>query len=56
MVQTPAFDPRVFRDTLGHYASGITIISGIDEDGPTGFPCQSFYSVSTEPLPDSFRS
>ncbi|CAH0176747.1 Flavin-dependent monooxygenase, reductase subunit HsaB [Arthrobacter sp. Bi83] len=56
MVQTPAFDPRVFRDTLGHYASGITIISGIDEDDPIGFACQSFYPVSTEPLPDSFRS
>ena len=50
----PAFDPRVFRDTLGHYASGITIISGIDEEGPIGFTCQSFYSVSTEPPLVSF--
>ncbi|WP_160669298.1 flavin reductase family protein [Pseudarthrobacter sp. ATCC 49987] len=50
----PAFDPRVFRDTLGHYASGITIISGIDEDGPIGFTCQSFYSVSTDPPLVSF--
>ncbi len=50
----PAFDARVFRDTLGHYASGITIISGIDEEGPIGFTCQSFYSVSTEPPLVSF--
>jgi len=50
----PAFDPRVFRDTLGHYASGITIISGIDEQGPVGFTCQAFYSVSAEPPLVSF--
>lgn len=49
-----ALDPRVFRDTLGHYASGITIISGIDEEGPIGFTCQSFFSVSTEPPLVSF--
>ena len=47
-------DQRAFRDTLGHYASGITIISGIDEEGPIGFTCQSFYSVSTEPPLVSF--
>ncbi|WP_087874148.1 flavin reductase family protein [Arthrobacter globiformis] len=50
----PVFDPRVFRDTLGHYASGITIISGIGEGGAIGFTCQSFYSVSTEPPLVSF--
>jgi 3-hydroxy-9,10-secoandrosta-1,3,5(10)-triene-9,17-dione monooxygenase reductase component len=54
IAQAPALDPRVFRDTLGHYASGITIISGIDEEGPVGFTCQSFYSVSTEPPLVSF--
>jgi 3-hydroxy-9,10-secoandrosta-1,3,5(10)-triene-9,17-dione monooxygenase reductase component len=49
-----SIDPRAFRDTLGQYASGITIISGIDETGPVGFTCQSFYSVSTEPPLISF--
>ena len=52
------FDPRVFRDTLGHYASGITIIGGLEEGEngiePVGFTCQSFYSVSTEPPLVSF--
>jgi flavin reductase (DIM6/NTAB) family NADH-FMN oxidoreductase RutF len=47
-------DPRVFRDTLGHYASGITIIGGLEGDEPVGFTCQSFYSVSTEPPLVSF--
>lgn len=47
-------DPRAFRDTLGHYASGITIIGGLAGDEPVGFTCQSFYSVSTEPPLVSF--
>lgn len=47
-------DPRSFRDALGHYASGITIIAGLEGDEPVGFTCQSFYSVSTEPPLVSF--
>lgn len=49
-----AIDPRRFRDTLGHYASGITIVAGVCDDGPAGFTCQSFYSVSIEPPLVSF--
>ncbi|MCU1513677.1 MAG: flavin reductase [Microbacteriaceae bacterium] len=49
-----SIDPRTFRDTLGHYASGITIIGGITDGEPHGFTCQSFYSVSTEPPLISF--
>lgn len=49
-----AIEPRAFRDTLGHYASGITIVAGFDGDEPIGFTCQSFYSVSTEPPLVSF--
>ncbi|HWH25976.1 MAG TPA: flavin reductase family protein [Pseudolysinimonas sp.] len=47
-------DARAFRDTLGHYASGITIIAGLEGDEPVGFTCQSFYSVSAEPPLISF--
>lgn len=43
-----------FREALGHYASGITVITGHDGQGPTGFTCQSFYSVSVEPPLVSF--
>ena len=48
------FDPRQFRDTLGHYASGITIVSGIHNGEPVGFTCQSFFSVSIDPPLISF--
>lgn len=47
-------EPVAFRDTLGLYASGITIITGVDRQGPIGFTCQSFYSVSTDPPLISF--
>lgn len=52
-VGTP-IDQRVFRETLGHYASGITVISGTVGEEPFGFTCQSFYSVSVEPPLVSF--
>ncbi|MEV5012517.1 MULTISPECIES: flavin reductase family protein [unclassified Streptomyces] len=47
-------DPATFRTTLGHYASGITIIGGHDGLEPVGFTCQSFYSVSVDPPLVSF--
>ena len=51
---TAPIDARLFRDTLGHYASGITVISGLEADEPVGFTCQSFYSVSIDPPLVSF--
>ena len=47
-------DQRAFRDALGHYASGITIIAGHDGNEPLGFTCQSFFSVSVAPPLISF--
>ncbi|WP_159500258.1 flavin reductase family protein [Microbacterium sp. 18062] len=54
VVSDPSFEARRFRDTLGHYASGITIIGGLEGDEPVGFTCQSFYSVSADPPLVSF--
>ena len=38
-----------FREVLGHFASGVTIITGITDDGPAGFTCQAFSSLSLDP-------
>lgn len=38
-----------FRRVLGHFASGVTVVTAVDEDGPAGFACQSFASLSLEP-------
>ncbi|KUJ70044.1 NADPH-flavin oxidoreductase [Streptomyces albus subsp. albus] len=45
-------DQAVFRRTLGHFASGITVITApppVDGAGPAGFACQSFSSLSLDP-------
>jgi flavin reductase (DIM6/NTAB) family NADH-FMN oxidoreductase RutF len=47
-------DSSAFRDALGHYASGITVIAGHDGHEPFGFTCQSFHSVSLTPALISF--
>jgi 3-hydroxy-9,10-secoandrosta-1,3,5(10)-triene-9,17-dione monooxygenase reductase component len=40
---------RRFRDVLGRFASGVTVISAMGEDGPAGLTVQSFASVSLDP-------
>jgi 3-hydroxy-9,10-secoandrosta-1,3,5(10)-triene-9,17-dione monooxygenase reductase component len=34
---------------LGHFATGVTIITTCDDEGPAGFSCQSFTALSLEP-------
>lgn len=45
----PNIDPRVFRDIVGHYATGVTVITAQGEDAPVGMACNSFFSVSLDP-------
>lgn len=40
---------RQFRDVLGCFASGITVITTMSGDDPVGMTCQSFSSVSLDP-------
>ncbi|CCE04156.1 Nitrilotriacetate monooxygenase [Bradyrhizobium sp. STM 3843] len=43
-------DPRDFRNALGTYATGVTIITAADSNGrPYGLTCNSFASVSLNP-------
>ena len=49
-----AIEPSNFREALGHYASGITVITSQVDGQPIGFTCQSFYSVSVNPPLVSF--
>ena len=37
------------RRVLGSFATGVTVVTGMGIDGPVGFSCQSFASVSLEP-------
>src|SRR3546814_19765641 len=40
---------RKFRDTLGRYASGVTVITPMSGGDPVGMTCQSFSSISIHP-------
>ena len=42
-------DPRVMRDVLGHFASGVTVVTADTGEEPIGFTCQSFSSLSLDP-------
>ncbi len=42
-------DPRTFRNVLGQFCTGITVITTMHDDAPVGFACQSFAALSLEP-------
>ncbi|HET9729207.1 MAG TPA: flavin reductase family protein [Acidimicrobiia bacterium] len=42
-------DPAAFRTVLGHFATGVAVITAIDDGEPVGMACNSFTSVSLEP-------
>jgi flavin reductase (DIM6/NTAB) family NADH-FMN oxidoreductase RutF len=43
------FDEARFRDVLGHFATGVTVVTAIEEGAPVGFTCQSFTALSLDP-------
>jgi flavin reductase (DIM6/NTAB) family NADH-FMN oxidoreductase RutF len=47
VVVTP--DDRRFRDVFGHFATGVTIITAMDDDEPVGMAANSFTSLSLDP-------
>jgi 3-hydroxy-9,10-secoandrosta-1,3,5(10)-triene-9,17-dione monooxygenase reductase component len=40
---------RQFRDVLGLFCSGVTVVTSVSDGKPVGMTCQSFSSVSLEP-------
>ncbi|KGC17313.1 flavin-dependent monooxygenase, reductase subunit [Burkholderia gladioli] len=54
-ILSAAIEPLRFREALGHYASGITVIASHVDSEPIGFTCQSFHSVSMSPPLVSFN-
>ena len=47
--QVLAPDPAALRTVLGHFATGVAIITALDGDEAVGMACNSFTSVSLEP-------
>jgi 3-hydroxy-9,10-secoandrosta-1,3,5(10)-triene-9,17-dione monooxygenase reductase component len=48
-VSSPSIAPSHFREVLGHFCSGITIVTSLDEGRPVGTVCQSFTALSLDP-------
>jgi 3-hydroxy-9,10-secoandrosta-1,3,5(10)-triene-9,17-dione monooxygenase reductase component len=42
-------DAATYRTVLGHFATGVVIVTAIDGDEPVGMACNSFTSVSLDP-------
>jgi flavin reductase (DIM6/NTAB) family NADH-FMN oxidoreductase RutF len=47
---SPMIDPALFRETLGHYPTGVAVVTAIAADGhPAGMVVGTFCSVSLDP-------
>jgi 3-hydroxy-9,10-secoandrosta-1,3,5(10)-triene-9,17-dione monooxygenase reductase component len=43
-------DPQQFRQVLGQFATGVTVVTSMDAEGnPVGFACQAFAALSLDP-------
>lgn len=49
-----AFDVAHFRQVMGRFCTGVTVITAVDSGEPVGFTAQSFTSVSLDPPLVSF--
>jgi len=43
------FDPRLFREVMGRFATGVTVVSYMRAGAPAGMTVNAFMSVSLEP-------
>lgn len=48
-MKNPAHDPLAFRQTLGHFASGVTIITTVSQGIVHGMTANAFCSISLSP-------
>jgi flavin reductase (DIM6/NTAB) family NADH-FMN oxidoreductase RutF len=44
-----SIDAQLYRQVLGHFPTGVTVVTGLDGDEPVGFTIGSFTSVSLDP-------
>jgi flavin reductase (DIM6/NTAB) family NADH-FMN oxidoreductase RutF len=49
-LSSPAVDTLRYRQVIGHFATGVAIVTCYGPDGPTGLTTNAITSVSLEPL------
>lgn len=42
-------DEARFREVLSHFATGVTVVTAMEDGEPVGFTCQAFTSLSLDP-------
>ncbi len=45
-----------FKEVLGRFVTGVVVVAGSAPEGPVGFTCQTFGSLSLEPMLVSFAA
>jgi flavin reductase (DIM6/NTAB) family NADH-FMN oxidoreductase RutF len=45
----PNIDTARFRQVLGHFPTGVTIVTGLEGSDPVGLTCGAFFSISLDP-------
>src|SRR3954471_4935853 len=45
-----AVEPERFREVMGHFATGVTVVTASGPDGPVGMTANAVCSLSLEPL------
>jgi len=43
------FNTLQFKDAMSRFATGVTVVAGVEDGEPVGFTCQSFISLSLDP-------
>jgi 3-hydroxy-9,10-secoandrosta-1,3,5(10)-triene-9,17-dione monooxygenase reductase component len=51
-----SIDVARFKEVLGHFATGVAVVTAATPDGPVGFTCQTFGALSLEPALVSFSA
>jgi 3-hydroxy-9,10-secoandrosta-1,3,5(10)-triene-9,17-dione monooxygenase reductase component len=51
-----SIDVARFKEVLGHFVTGVAVVTASAPDGPVGFTCQTFGALSLEPTLISFSA
>lgn len=44
-----AIDQATYRQVLGHFPTGVTVVAGVEQEEPVGLAVGSFFSLSLDP-------
>ena len=51
-----SIDVARFKEVLGHFVTGVAVVTAATPEGPVGFTCQTFGALSLEPTLISFSA